>query len=196
MQGNINWLMTSEDFGANWTWTPLPSAFQAGYLECDPTDPSKLYGLARNCLATSTDKGKTWSKCNAGSGSKARSPRFRSRTPRPSSCSGRARCRSAPRTGVSWQPLNGAAKIFQYGATYDGTLSSGKTLVLHGCDRGAIGRHERCTVVWKSTDDGDTWTDETGDIVTNSPGSGVWYEKDFYLVSGGSGVMRKRGFEQ
>ena len=50
--------------------------------------------------------------------------------------------------------------------------------------------------MWKSHDDGNTWTDETGDIVTNSPGSGVWYEKDFYLVSGGSGVMRKRGFEQ
>ena len=32
--------------------------------------------------------------------------------------------------------------------------------------------------VWKSTNDGDDWTDETGDLVTISPGPAVWYEKD------------------
>ena len=37
--------------------------------------------------------------------------------------------------------------------------------------------------VFKSTDDGATWTDETGDIITVSPGRGAWYEKDFYLVT-------------
>merc|ERR1712167_30004 len=85
--------------------------------------------------------------------------------------------------GASWQPLNATVKLFQYGATYDGTISwTGNALVLHGCDRGAIGRHERCTSVWRSLNDGDSWTDETGDIITNSPGSGVWFEKDFYLV--------------
>jgi hypothetical protein len=49
--------------------------------------------------------------------------------------------------------------------------------------------------VWKSTDDGETWVDETGDLVTISPGSGVWYDTDFYLVSSGEGITVKRDFE-
>ena len=42
----------------------------------------------------------------------------------------------------------------------------------------------------------DSWTDETGDLVTISPGPGVWYENDFYFVTRGEGVMVKRAFEQ
>ena len=46
--------------------------------------------------------------------------------------------------GASWQDLpssnNGLARLFQYGATFDGSLSwSGKTLVLTGNDPTAIG---------------------------------------------------------
>ena len=52
------------------------------------------------------------------------------------------------------------------------------------------------TKVFKSTNDGEDWTDESGDIVTISPGSGVWYEKDFYFVTAGEGVTVKRNFEQ
>jgi hypothetical protein len=37
--------------------------------------------------------------------------------------------------------------------------------------------------------------DETGDLVTISPGSGVWYDTDFYLVSSGEGITVKRDFE-
>jgi hypothetical protein len=72
---------------------------------------------------------------------------------------------------------------------------SGKTLVLHGNDRGAIGRGEYGTYVWKSTNDGNDWTDETGDLATISVGSGVWYEKDFYFVTQGEGVLKKKDFE-
>ena len=57
------------------------------------------------------------------------------------------------------------------------------------------GRQEYGTYVWKSTDDGNTWTDETGDLVTISLGAGVWYENDFYLTSGGEGILVKRNFE-
>ena len=39
--------------------------------------------------------------------------------------------------------------------------------MLHGSDRSAIARRAYGTVVWKSTDDGETWTDETGDLVTS-----------------------------
>ena len=37
--------------------------------------------------------------------------------------------------------------------------------------------------------------DETGDVVTNSPGPGVWYDRDFYFVTRGEGVLVKRNFE-
>ena len=53
----------------------------------------------------------------------------------------------------------------------------------------------QATKVYKSTDDGETWTDETGDIITVSPGQGVWYEKDFYFVTAGEGITVKRNFE-
>ena len=33
--------------------------------------------------------------------------------------------------------------------------------------------------------------DETGDLVTISPNSGVWYDTDFYLVSSGEGIAVK-----
>ena len=75
-------------------------------------------------------------------------------------------------------------------------IRSGKTLVLHGADLSAISRHEYATAVWKSVDDGDTWQDETGDLVTISPGPGVWYENDFYFVTRGEGVTVKRDFEK
>ena len=88
------------------------------------------------------------------------------------------------------------APLFAHGATMDGSLSwSGKTLVLTGADLSAIGRGEYATAVWKSTNDGDDWTDETGDLVTISPGPGVWYEQDFYFVTRGEGVTVKRNFE-
>lgn len=99
--------------------------------------------------------------------------------------------------GQSWHELGGCAHLFKHGATLDGSLSwSGRTLVLHGADLGAIGRGEYGTAVWRSTNDGDDWTDETGDLVTISPGPGVWYEDDFYLVTRGEGVTVKRQFER
>ena len=101
--------------------------------------------------------------------------------------------------GQSWHELTSTAPLFKYGTptpTFDGSISwSGNTLVLSGVDLSAIKRGEHGMKVWKSTNDGDSWTDETGDLVTISPGPGVWYEKDFYLVTHGEGVMVKRGFE-
>ena len=43
--------------------------------------------------------------------------------------------------------------------------------------------------------DGETWTDETGDLATLSIGHGRWYESDFYIVTQGEGVIAKRNFE-
>merc|ERR1719263_1932872 len=98
--------------------------------------------------------------------------------------------------GDSWQELSSCAPLFKFGATLDGSLSwSGNTLVLHGVDLGAVMRQQYGTSVWKSSNDGDDWTDETGDLVTISPGPGVWYDKDFYFVTRGEGVVVKRTFE-
>ena len=52
--------------------------------------------------------------------------------------------------------------------------------------------HPHTAYVWKSTDDGDTWTDETADVVTMGAGISQWYDKDLYLSSGGQGIMKKR----
>jgi hypothetical protein len=98
--------------------------------------------------------------------------------------------------GDTWAELTSAAPLFKYGATFDGSLSwTGKTLVLAGGDLSAIERGEYGTAVWKSTNDGDDWVDETGDLVTVSPGPSVWYETDFYFVTRGEGVTVKRNFE-
>ena len=98
--------------------------------------------------------------------------------------------------GATWAALPSTKSLFEYGATLTFSLSwSGDTLVLHGNDRSAIGRGEYGSHVWKSSDGGESWSDETGDLVTISMGAGVWYERDFYLVTAGEGVMVKREFD-
>ena len=82
------------------------------------------------------------------------------------------------------------------GQQFEGDFSwTGKTLVVHGFDPSAITRQEFGSVVWKSVDDGETWTDETGDLATISLGHGRWYDSDFYLVTRGEGIIVKRNFE-
>jgi len=195
--GNVQWLMLSEDFGQNWTWTKMPANLQAGNLAQDPTNAKGLYAITSNCLSRSTDKGKTWSPCST---AKGLTGRFSKLVIKDSKTMFLLRNGAVPlRTtdgGGSWVELTSAAPLFAYGATFDASLSwSGKTLVLHGGDLSAIGRREYGTAVWKSQDDGKTWTDETGDLVTISPGPGMWYENDFYFVTRGEGVTVKRNFD-
>merc|ERR1711865_1097800 len=197
--GNIKYLMTSVDYGSNWTWVPLPANLQAGQLAVDPTKANSLYAVAPGCLAHSSDNGKTWSTCSTASGLTGG---FSKLLIKDSTTMFMLRGGAVPlRTkdgGASWQELSSLSKtpLFQYGATMDGSLSwSGNTFVLSGNDGGAVGRKEYGTFVWKSTDDGDNWTDETGDLVTISPGAGVWFEKDFYFITCGEGLTVKRNFE-
>jgi photosystem II stability/assembly factor-like uncharacterized protein len=196
--GNIKYLMTSQDFGSNWTWTPLPSNLQAGGLAVDPTNPDSLFALTGDCLAHSTDQGKTWGDCSKATGLTGG---FSKLLIKDSLTMFMLRIGAVPlRTkdgGKSWEELSAASPLFKGGATMDGSLSwTGNTLVLMGNDPSAIGRKEYGTYVLKSSDDGDHWTDETGDLVTISPGPGAWFEKDFYFVTRGEGLTVKRNFEE
>ena len=65
-----------------------------------------------------------------------------------------------------------------------------------GTDATAPARGEQPTFVMASTDDGATWEDWLGDLVTMSPASMTWFDKDFYLSSGGEGIMLRRQAEE
>ena len=71
-------------------------------------------------------------------------------------------------------------------------FSSAKTLALfaNGGEQSAARPHT--ATLWKSTDDGDSWTDETTEeIVTNGAGIAQWYENTLYMNSGGQGIFAK-----
>ena len=99
--------------------------------------------------------------------------------------------------GATWHPMTSLASLYPTPlAVFKLELSwTGKTLALYGVDRSAIQRREFGTKVWKSSDEGETWADETGDLATISIGHGRWYESDFYIVTQGEGVIAKRNFE-
>ena len=194
---NVKFLMTSNDFGVSWNWTAMPANLQASGLVVDPTSKNSLFGITSNCLAHSIDQGLTWSACSTATGLVGH---FTTLLVKDSKVMFMVRDGAVPlRTtngGSTWTELTSAAPLYKYGATFLASLSwSGNTLVLHGVDHSAIGRGEYGTSVWKSCDSGNTWADETGDLVTISPGPGVWYEKDFYLVTSGEGVTVKRNFD-
>ena len=67
--------------------------------------------------------------------------------------------------------------------------------MVYGRDPTAPARGQFPTYVVATTDDGETWADWVGDLVTMSPSSAVWWDKDFYLSSAGEGIMVKRGAE-
>ena len=194
---NVQYLVVTHDFGLNWTWTPFPKALQPGAIAVDPTDGQSVFAYTESCLSHSDDQGVTWSTCWNKTGLTGKFSRLLIKD---SKTLFMMRKSAVPlRTndgGDTWAELTSAAPLFKYGATFDGSLSwSGKTLVLAGGDLSAIERGEYGTAVWKSTNDGDDWVDETGDLVTVSPGPSVWYETDFYFVTRGEGVTVKRNFE-
>ena len=168
-----------------------------GAIAADPTNPGILHAYTADYLASTEDEGKSWSGCSTAKGLVGK---FTKLLVKDASTMFMLRGGAVPlRTtdgGVSWAELSSAAPLFKNKATFDGSLSwSGSTLVLSGVDNAAIDQGYYGTAVWKSHNDGDDWTDETGDLVTISPGPGVWYEKDFYFVTRGEGVTVMRNFE-
>jgi hypothetical protein len=207
--GAYAWLLTSENFGLNFTYAVLPDHLQVcggivgGSLAVDPTVTHSLYVLLNHCLAHSADNGQSWSNCSTAPGLagdflqlviKSTQIMFIMRT-------GAVPLKTVD-GGATWAPMAALAPLYAYSnacptcSNFRAAVSwTGKTLVVYGNDQTAIERQEFGTLVWKSTDDGETWTDETGDLVTLSISHGRWYESDFYMDTYGQGVIVKRNFE-
>ena len=205
------WLLTSENFGLNWTYAVLPDKLQtcgtvgAQSLAVDPTKPNSLYVMTTGCLAHSANGGKNWTSCITAPGLEGP---FNEIIVKDSQTMFITRTGLVPLKtvdgGATWKPMQSLALAFQCQAggsyqcpTFFASLSwTGKTLVIHGIDYIAKLRQEFGTLVWKSQDDGETWTDETGDLVSMTTGHGVWYESDFYFETFGEGVVVKRNFDE
>ena len=67
--------------------------------------------------------------------------------------------------GLNWEPMDSCAAV----ATFRQELIyswSGTTLIMMGAGGSQTVDHPHAAFVWMSKDDGETWTDETGDVVT------------------------------
>lgn len=186
-------LLKSPNFGQNWSWSILPEHLKGlgDTLEVDPTNSSTLYAVTPDCVARSYDGGETWAACWNASGLEGK---FHSLAIKDSKTMILLRDGDVPlRTkdgGSTWQPLTGLQDKAQ--ASHWAKWSwTGKTLVVGGSDRGAIGRGEKPGYIWRSTDDGDTWVDETGDVVTNAVNGCAWFDDTFYLFTAGEGISSK-----
>ena len=201
----FTWLLTSENFGRNFTYKVLPDNLQTcgalRFLAVDPTSPNSLYVVMSDCLAHSADQGTSWTPCITAPGLEGP---FLQLVVKNAKIMFLVRKSKVPlktvNGGSTWEPMTSLASFY----TDDNAGTSkvefelswtGKTLVVYGNDRSAITRQEFPTFVWKSIDDGETWVDETGDLATISTGHGRWYESDFYLITQGEGVIVKRNFE-
>merc|ERR1719399_2303478 len=92
--------------------------------------------------------------------------------------------------GKRWQPLTSCASVAPFIHSMQWSWT-GKTLALFGNGGTQSKEHPHTAYVWKSTDDGDTWTDETADIVTNGASLSQWYGNELFLNSGGQGILSK-----
>merc|ERR1712166_392695 len=92
--------------------------------------------------------------------------------------------------GSSFTPMESCRLLanFRYGIGYSWT---GDTLIIMGSGGTQTDEHPHAPFVWASKDDGATWVDETGGLVTMGPGEANWYEGDFYINSMGEGIMYK-----
>ena len=101
--------------------------------------------------------------------------------------------------GATWHPLtslkaNAAVPISWFGAAYSW---SGKTLAIAGKSGAPSAAHPHASYLWISKDDGDTWTDESGDnVAVMGMNIGQWFEDTpgqatLYMQSSGQGIVSK-----
>ena len=105
------------------------------------------------------------------------------------------RTRDGGKTWTRWTPLANFPNVTTQTYTREGLYSwSGNTFVVFGRNVTAPLRQEYPTYVYTTTDDGDSWLDWVDTMVTMTPRSGVWWDKDFHHA--GEGIMMKRGAEE
>ena len=195
----VAYVLRSMDFGRAWNWVALPPHLQkAQSLAVDPTDSRVLYAISNTCFASSRDQGTSWSECSYAPGLKGAS--LTSLHVKDSQTMIALQGNGPPlRTsngGSSWASLKNFPNVSRGSYSRAGAYSwSGRTFVVHGRDPNAPARGDFPSYVYATTDDGDTWVDWLDDLVTMSLGSGVWFEKDFYLTSAGEGIMVRRNAE-
>ena len=194
------YLVINRHFGAGqfnnsaggWVWgAALPPHLVDCSLTTSPVDGgAALYAVTSSCIATSTDEGATWSACWGGLDGEPIS----GLVIKDASTMFVLRSKMVPlRTkdgGKSWSPLHSFDAIAAVGFAFDMSWT-GNTIVVHGLDSTAIAQGRKAPFVWRSTDDGDTFVDETDDVITNHPSGGSWFEGKYYLTSSGQGIMAK-----
>ena len=177
----------------NWTWSLLSPHLQGKGIwsfVTDPTDGGRaVYAVGQQCIARSLDHGDSWEPCwkVASEGIKALVIKDTQTMIIQRSADVPLRTKDG---GASWHPLVSCSRIAS--SVHSLVWSwSGRTLALFGNGGEQSTGHPHTAYVWRSGDDGDTWTDETAGIVTMGAGVGQWYEDKLYLNSAGEGIMVK-----
>jgi len=197
--GETQYIIKNSQYGAGefdnklgWVWgAALPAHLAGCGLTTSPVDGgAKLYAVTPTCIATSADEGATWSECWAGlEGQPIGSLVIKDESTMFVLRKGLVPLRTRD-AGKSWSALDSFAPLATVGFSFD--LSwSGKTIMVHGVDQTKIAQGKQAVFVWRSTDDGDSFIDETDDVVSNHIAGGYWYEGTFYLTSSGQGIMAK-----
>ena len=190
---NSNYGAGEFDNKLGWVWgTALPANKTGCSLSTSPVDGgAKLYSICSTCIATSADEGATWSACWTGlEGQPIRGLAIKDESTMFVLRTGLVPLRTRD-GGKSWGPLDWFAPLASVGFAFD--LSwSGKTIIVHGFDQTKIAQGKKAVFVWRSTDDGDSFIDETDDVVSNHIAGGYWYDDTYYLTSSGQGIMAKK----
>ena len=185
---------------SDWTYTLLPPHIGVPIFVTDPTNDTVIYTANAGCIAASYDTGDTWSPCwnlpPLPSAHACLVGSFGGMVIKNSPHMIVSRNNDVPlqlRTqdgGGTWTPMESCRLVanFHHGMLYSWT---GETLIMMGSGGTPTADHQHAPFVWVSKDDGETWIDETGGLVTMGPGAANWYDGDFYINSMGEGIMVK-----
>jgi len=190
--GNV-YIIKNFAFGAgNWTWSRLPEHLQyiglQGFTTSD--EGRTLYAIGQGCIARSFDQGDTWTECWEAPGAGVSGLFAKDATTLIALRSGDVPVRTTD-GGATWQPMASLAAVAKAVRQFVWSWT-GKTLIMVGNGGEQSAAHPHSMYIWRSTDDGDSWTDETADLVTSNAGMSQWYEGTVFLGSSGQGILSKQ----
>jgi hypothetical protein len=194
---SLNYIIKNFNYGQgmNFSWTLMPPHLAGLHsFKSHPANNSILYAFTPTCIAESYDTGDTWTACWNKTGLEGvQVDDLVWKDTKIGFVTGRS---GVPHKtvdgGETWAPLNSTLGIASFGKSllYSWT---GKTLAMSGTggSPGQFADHPHAGYVWTSTDDGETWEDQTGGVVTLAFGMAQWYEDKLYCASMGEGVFYK-----